>query len=88
MENVGYLENTLNEETAFEEPKDINEPSNKESQEDTPKLFSDDEIIDSFQEEENKENDNISDFSENLLEEENNEEEDYEIPAFLRKQKN
>ena len=56
------------------------------SEEEIPQLFSDEEIVDSQTKEFSQES-----FSETLLKEENtteSEDEDFEIPAFLRKQKN
>ena len=85
LDNLGYIENidTSNQEenqaqadASFKE--DYKE---KEHEQHTPELFSEEENIDSFKQEINSENE-----SESLINED--EEEDFEIPAFLRKQKN
>ena len=86
MENVGYLENTENNQESKKNELIKNEPISSREEDDTLKLFSEDENIDGFI-------DNTDDFQSsesNTLfdEEDNNEEENYEIPAFLRKQKN
>ena len=73
LDNLGYIENT--------EKNNNEEHSQKQGEEDatTPQLFSED--IDSFKKELGTEKESDSLISDN-------EEEDYEIPAFLRKQKN
>ena len=86
MENVGYLENTENNQESKKNELIKNEPISSIDEDDTLKLFSEDENIDGFI-------DNTDDFQSSesntfLHEEDNNEEENYEIPAFLRKQKN
>ena len=59
--------------------------SNENEEEFTPKLFSDDQ---SYQSEENLEtNDPKDNDTDQLFDQDLNEEEDFEIPAFLRKQK-
>ena len=86
IESVGYLESSeINQESEKTELiKD--EPISSRDENDALKLFSEDENIDGFI-------DNTDDFQRsesNALfdEEDNSEEENYEIPAFLRKQKN
>jgi cell division protein FtsZ len=82
MESASYIEkNTIEEKN----------PSNISSTEDssiieeyTPKLFSEDQ---SYQENSDLEMQNAGDESEQLFDQDTNEEEDFEIPAFLRKQK-
>ena len=86
IENVGYLENTENNQESKKNELIKNEPISSIDEDDTLKLFSEDENIDGFI-------DNTDDFQSSesntfLHEEDNNEEENYEIPAFLRKQKN
>jgi len=86
IENVGYLENTENNQESKKNELIKNEPISSRDEDDTLKLFSEDENIDGFI-------DNTDDFQSSesntfLHEEDNNEEENYEIPAFLRKQKN
>ena len=56
-----------------------------ESEDRTPALFSEDENLDTFKDENKSLNE---DFSDTLIDDDQNEEEDLEIPAFLRKQKN
>jgi cell division protein FtsZ len=83
IENAGYMEKNIN---------DIQENVNNKPEladdiveEYTPKLFSEEQ---SFQEETLEENNNLTDNkSEQLFDQDINEDEDFEIPAFLRKQK-
>ena len=83
IENLGYMENAeqmqKNEEPSLVENNAANEP------EETPALFSEDENLDTFKDENKSLN---QDFSDTLIDDDQNEEEDLEIPAFLRKQKN
>ena len=83
MESAGYMENTINDAQT-----DVNKSpvtSDQIIEEYTPKLFS--------EEQESKENVDLDDNesiereSEELFDQDINEEEDFEIPAFLRKQK-
>ena len=80
IENASYMENhKLNQ----NEGELLN--SENEQEEYTPKLFSEEE---SYQSDINLDaNDNEAEESEQLFEQDINEEEDFEIPAFLRKQK-
>ena len=90
IESIGYLETnniTHDQQEKNEQPEIIQTDSEiqEEIKEEAPRLFSDEENTSSLQEEEPE---NIEDiFSDNLLKEEADDE-DYEIPAFLRKQKN
>jgi cell division protein FtsZ len=83
MESTAYIENNINN---AQENKD-NKPmlSDEIIEEYTPKLFSEEQ---SFQEDrEIERNQKIENESEELFDQDINEEEDFEIPAFLRKQK-
>ena len=81
IENLGYMENA-------EQMQKDEEPSlveNNVPEDRTPALFSEDENLDTFKDENKSLN---QDFSDTLIDDDQNEEEDLEIPAFLRKQKN
>ena len=84
IENLGYMENAeqmqKDEEPSLVENNVANEPEVR-----TPALFSEDENLDTFKDENKSLN---QDFSDTLIDDDQNEEEDLEIPAFLRKQKN
>ena len=84
IENLGYMENAeqmqKDEESSLVENNVGNEPEDR-----TPALFSEDENLDTFKDENKSLN---QDFSDTLIDDDQNEEEDLEIPAFLRKQKN
>ena len=84
IENLGYMENAeqmqKDEEPSLVENNATNEPEDR-----TPALFSEDENLDTFKDENKSLN---QDFSDTLIDDDQNEEEDLEIPAFLRKQKN
>ena len=84
IENLGYMENAeqmqKDEELSLVENNVANEPEDR-----TPALFSEDENLDTFEDENKSLN---QDFSDTLIDDDQNEEEDLEIPAFLRKQKN
>ena len=84
IENLGYMENAeqmqKDEELSLIENNVTNEPEDR-----TPALFSEDENLDTFKDENKSLN---QDFSDTLIDDDQNEEEDLEIPAFLRKQKN
>ena len=80
IESASYIENSnLNEEQNIAPLDEINEEEN------TPKLFSEDQNHLSDNSTEN--NDQADNQSEKLFDQDINEEEDFEIPAFLRKQK-
>ena len=83
LDSLGYIENAeQNNQEENQQQKDVFESENhKKKEKTTPQLFSEEEEIDSFKQEVNLEKG-----SESLIKE--NEEEDFEIPAFLRKQKN
>ena len=84
IENLGYMENAeqmqKDEESSLVENNIAYEPEDR-----TPALFSEDENLDTFKDENKSLN---QDFSDTLIDDDQNEEEDLEIPAFLRKQKN
>ena len=84
IENLGYMENAeqmqKDEELSLVENNVANEPEDR-----TPALFFEDENLDTFKDENKSLN---QDFSDTLIDDDQNEEEDLEIPAFLRKQKN
>ena len=83
MESAGYMENTINDAQT-----DVNKNSVTSDQiieEYTPKLFSEEQDLKENVDLENKESDERE--SEELFDQDINEEEDFEIPAFLRKQK-
>ena len=84
IENLGYMENAeqmqKDEEPNLVVNNVVNEPEDR-----TPALFSEDENLDAFKDENKSLNE---DFSDTLIDDDQNEEEDLEIPAFLRKQKN
>ena len=82
IESASYMENNLN--TDVEDTfSNNNHPNNNVDEEYTPKLFSDDQNNEEVDKKDLKE-ENVS---EELFEQEVNEEEDFEIPAFLRRQK-
>ena len=84
IENLGYMENAeqmqKDEEPSLVENNVANEPEDR-----TPALFSEDENLDTFKDENKSLNQG---FSDTLIDDDQNEDEDLEIPAFLRKQKN
>ena len=84
IENLGYMENAeqmqKDEEPSLVENNVANEPEDR-----MPALFFEDENLDTFKDENKSLN---QDFSDTLIDDDQNEEEDLEIPAFLRKQKN
>tara|TARA_B110000211_G_scaffold191061_1_gene217811 strand:+ start:244 stop:1731 length:1488 start_codon:yes stop_codon:yes gene_type:complete len=81
MESAAYMENNIN-----DVQESINNSSSNEIIEEyTPKLFSEEQSPQEKFIEEN--NDSIEKGSEELFNQDTNEEEDFEIPAFLRKQK-
>jgi len=83
LDSLGYIENTeQNNQEENQQQKDVFESENHEEKEKTtPQLFSEEEDVDSFKQEINSEKE-----SESLIDKDD--EEDFEIPAFLRKQKN
>ena len=83
LDSLGYIENTeQNNQEENQQQKDVFESEKHEEKEKTtPQLFSEEEDVDSFKQEINSEKE-----SESLIYDD--EEEDFEIPAFLRKQKN
>ena len=84
MESASYMENNIKE---AEQNNNSLTTSNEIIEEYTPKLFSEEQ---SFQEDTHSEtevNNREENESEELFDQDLNEEEDFEIPAFLRKQK-
>ena len=84
IENLGYMENAEQmqkdeEPTSLVENNLANEPEDR-----TPALFSEDENLDTFKDENKSLN---QDFSDTLIDDDQNEEEDLEIPAFLGNKK-
>ena len=80
IESASYIENSN-----FKNEENTSISLNENEEEHTPKLFSEDQ---SYQSEEIAEtNDQEYKDSEQLFDQDINEEEDFEIPAFLRKQK-
>ena len=84
IENLGYMENA-EQMQKDEEPSSVENNVANEPEERMPALFSEDENLDTFEDENKSLN---QDFSDTLIDDDQNEEEDLEIPAFLRKQKN
>ena len=84
IENLGYMENA-EQMQKDEEPSLVENNVANEHEDKTPTLFSEDENLDTFKEENKSLN---QDFSDTLIDDDQKEEEDLEIPAFLRKQKN
>ena len=83
MENASYMENNIND--VQESIDNIATSSDDIIEEYTPKLFLEEQ---SYQENaETESNESANDESEQLFDQDTNEEEDFEIPAFLRKQK-
>ena len=80
IESASYMENNNLQEDEF------NRNHNQSNEEESPKLFSDEQNFQS--EEPSYETDNLgNEESDRLFDQEINEEDDFEIPAFLRKQK-
>ena len=81
IESTSYMENKAD--VKMENQPSINSDQDNAETEYTPKLFSDESI------EEEKENNSIGEpaDSKELFDHDNNEDEDFEIPAFLRRQK-
>ena len=84
IENLGYMENA-EQMQKDEEPRLVENNVANEPEDGIPTLFSEDENLDTFKDENKSLN---QDFSDTLIDDDQNEEEDLEIPAFLRKQKN
>jgi hypothetical protein len=83
IESASYVENNIS--NLEESISNTDETSNEIIEEYTPKLFSEEQ---SFQESDPEEtNETIKNEPEQLFDQDINEEEDFEIPAFLRKQK-
>ena len=84
IESASYMEHNsdLKKENVYE-PENISESGNNMSEEHTPKLFSED----LSGEESNSQDNNQENDADELFNQEVNEDEDFEIPAFLRRQK-
>ena len=87
IENASYIENQSGPDAVFDN--EINQPevNEKVEEEFTPQLFADD-SSNNLEEDANKMEEPREEQNEKLFDQENsNEEEDFEIPAFLRRQK-
>jgi cell division protein FtsZ len=86
IESASYIENSLGKDSSEEQEMNSANDENQTEEEYTPKLFSEEITI-----EENIETSNSDEeeqlHSENLLNQDSSEDEDFEIPAFLRRQK-
>ena len=82
LDSLGYIENTEpnNQEENQQQTDIVQSVNQEENEKTTPQLFSEEEDVDFFKQEVNPEKE-----SESLIHED--EEEEFEIPAFLRKQK-
>ena len=84
IESASYIENSNDNSLLSEDNKNFDSETNSNLEEEyTPKLFSDEDRT----ELENDQEENHESRSEKLFDQDTNEEEDFEIPAFLRKQK-
>ena len=83
IESASYMENSSNADVEDTFSSDKNHLNDNLDEEYTPKLFSDDQNNEEVDKKDSKE-ENVS---KELFEQEANEEEDFEIPAFLRRQK-
>ena len=83
IESAAYIESNSDNSLMTENENMYSDGNTNNEEECTPKLFADDEH---FQAEDN-ENDSSDDRAEKLFDQDANDEEDFEIPAFLRKQK-
>ena len=82
IESTSYMESNNNI-VHSTTPHQKNQIHNISEEEQVPKLFSDDQIYEDAERKESKEDDH----SEKLFDQDTNEDEDFEIPAFLRRQK-
>ena len=82
IESASYMESNNNI-VHSTTPHQKNQIHNISEEEQVPKLFSDDQIYEDAERKESKEDDH----SEKLFDRDTNEDEDFEIPAFLRRQK-
>ena len=80
MENASYIESITN---TKDNSNIISSTTNSIEEDSVPKLFSDEQ---NYQRDEET-NENSDNETEQLFDQDTNEEEDFEIPAFLRKQK-
>ena len=82
IESASYMESNSNV-VHSTTPQQKTQIHNINEEEQVPKLFSDDQIYEDTERKESKEDDH----SEQLFDQDTNEDEDFEIPAFLRRQK-
>ena len=82
IESASYMESNSNV-VHSTTPQQKTQIHNINEEEQVPKLFSDDQIYEDTERKESKEDDH----SEKLFDQDTNEDEDFEIPAFLRRQK-
>ena len=82
IESASYMESNSNV-VHSTTPQQKTHIHNINEEEQGPKLFSDDQIYEDAERKESKEDDH----SEKLFDQDTNEDEDFEIPAFLRRQK-
>ena len=83
MENASYIESNNDDSSLTTNKESITESDLKNHEEHTPQLFSDEnETLNELEDDETKDL-----HEEKLFDQDSNEEEDFEIPAFLRKQK-
>ena len=82
IESASYMESNSNV-VHSTTPQQKTQIHNINEEEQVPKLFSDDQIYEDTESKESK----ADDYSEKLFDHDNNEDEDFEIPAFLRRQK-
>ena len=86
IESASYIENNLESEAFLEQATSKSVLQETNEKEHTPQLFSEEnKIEDSIETSKLREEEQL--YSENLLNQDNNEDEDFEIPAFLRRQK-
>ncbi len=87
MESASYIENNTKPEAEVVNEIVQSEIKNSSTDEHTPQLFSESEVnLDQPEEEKLEENNSVSQ-TEDLFEQNNTDEDEFEIPAFLRKQK-
>ena len=87
MESASYIENNTKPEAEVVNEIVQNEVKNSSTDEHTPQLFSESEVSLDQPEDEKLEEDSSVSQTEDLFEQNNTDEDEFEIPAFLRKQK-
>ena len=85
MENASYIESGSNDSLLTDEESMETDVNIRDEEEYTPKLFSEEQYSEEGVEVEN--NEAIENETVELFDQDTSEEEDFEIPAFLRKQK-